>query len=337
MNEMKKSDYAALRMRWMSAFGLALVLSGCGDKGQAEQTQKPAESKPAAQATKPAATPAATPVTNSPAVATMGTLSVSQGDLEQLLRSLSPAQRQQLTANRAALEQVVRSSLAEKALLGQARAQNWADKPEVKRAIQAAQEQIVFRSYLDSVSQPPDTYPSEAELQQAYEQNKARFVQPASYRVSQIFLAAPFNDAEAVAAARKKAAELVKRARAPQADFAQLAQENSQDKESAARGGDTGFIPLQQVVPELRSTVQRLKKGEVSEVVQLPSGLHIVKLVDLRDSRQVPLTEVQVQLRDTMRAQRQQDAARAYLEGLLNAGTVSIDGKALQGAVDGAK
>ncbi|WP_144637828.1 peptidylprolyl isomerase [Bordetella genomosp. 13] len=332
---MKNSDHVALRMRWMSAFGLALVLCGCGDKGNAEQAQKPAETASAAQAAKPAA--AAAPASSSPAVATLGAVSVSQEHIEQLLRSLPPAQRQQLTANRAALEQVVRSSLAEKALLSQARAQNWADKPEIQRAIQAAQEQIVFRSYLDSVSQPPDSYPSEAELQQAYEQNKARFVQPAAYRLSQIFLAAPANDADAVAAARKKAADLIKRARAPQADFAQLAQESSQDKESAARGGDTGFIPLQQVVPELRNTVQRLKKGEVSEMVQLPAGLHIVKLVDLRETRQVPLTEVQVQLRDTMRAQRQQDAARAYLEGLLNAGTVSIDGKALQSAVDGAK
>lgn len=333
---MKNQDKAALRMRWMSAFGLALVLCGCGDKGNAEQTQKPADTK--AAAAQPASKPAAAqPASNSPAVVTMGNLTVSAEDMQQVLSSLPPAQRQQLAANRAALEQIARSRLAEKALIAQARNQAWTDKPEIQRAIKAAEEQIVLRSYLDSVSMPPDTYPSEAELQQAYEQNKDRFVQPASYRLSQIFLAAPYNDAEAVAAARKKAAELLKRARAPQADFAQLVKESSQDKESAARGGDTGFIPLQQVVPELRGTVQRLKKGEVSDVVQLPSGLHIVKLVDVRESRQVPLTEMQVQLRDTMRAQRQQDAARAYLEGLLNAGTVSIDGKALQSAVDAAK
>lgn len=331
---MKNQDKAAQRMRWMSAFGLALVLSGCGDEGNAEQTAKPADTR-IAQAGKPV--PAQPTASSSPAVATMGNLSVSAEDLEQVLSSVPPAQRQQLTANRATLEQVVRSRLAEKALIVEARNQAWADKPEVQRAVKLAEEQIVLRSYLDSVSAPPDSYPSEAELQQAYEQNKNRFVQPASYRLSQIFLAAPYNDPEAVGAARKKAAELIKRARGSQADFAQLAKESSQDKESAARGGDTGFIPLQQVVPELRNAVQQLKKGEVSDVVQLPSGLHIVKLVDVREARQVPLTEMQVQLRDSMRAQRQQDAARAYLEGLLNAGTVSIDGKALQGAVDAAK
>ena len=49
------------------------------------------------------------------------------------------------------------------------------------------------------------------------------------YRVSQIFLPAAVGDSDAVAAARKQAQDLVKRAQAPKADFAALAKSYSQD------------------------------------------------------------------------------------------------------------
>ena len=149
--------------------------------------------------------------------------------------------RAQPQDNRAGLDQWLRARLAEKALIEQARVQGWQDKPEVKRAFQAAQEQILMQSYLESVSRAPDDYPTEADLASAYERAKPQLAQPALYRVSQIFLPAPLGDAEAVAAARKQAQELVKRAQAPAADFAALARANSQDASSREQGGDIGF------------------------------------------------------------------------------------------------
>ncbi|WZB72438.1 peptidylprolyl isomerase [Achromobacter xylosoxidans] len=98
-----------------------------------------------------------------------------------------------------------------------------------------------MQSYLESVSRAPDDYPTEADLASAYERAKPQLAQPALYRVSQIFLPAPLGDAEAVAAARKQAQELVKRAQAPKADFAALARANSQDASSREQGGDIGF------------------------------------------------------------------------------------------------
>ena len=154
--------------------------------------------------------------------------------------SCSAGRRARIKDNRAGLDQWLRARLAEKALIEQARVQGWQDKPEVKRAFQAAQEQILMQSYLESVSRAPDDYPTEADLASAYERAKPQLAQPALYRVSQIFLPAPLGDAEAVAAARKQAQELVKRAQAPKADFAALAR-GSQDASSREQGGDIGF------------------------------------------------------------------------------------------------
>ena len=47
-----------------------------------------------------------------------------------------------------------------------------------------------------------------------------------------------------------------------------------------------------------------------------------------------PFEQVSPQLRTALRSQRQELAARAYMEGLLNAGTVSIDGAALNAALE---
>ncbi|MEI2415520.1 peptidylprolyl isomerase [Orrella sp. JC864] len=319
-------------LRTLGALAVMLAAAAC-DKGSQAQTEVPAKA-PAAAAPATAQPSAAT---QDPPLATLGAVSVPRSEIENLLRALPPAQREQLQADRSELDRIIRARLAEKALVAEARAQGWNEREAVRRALEAAQEQVLLRSYLDSVSEPPDSYPSEAELQAAYEQNKDRFVQPASYRISQIFLAAPYGDAEAVAQARKQAADLARRANAPKADFAALAKEHSQDAASAARGGDNGFVPLPQLVPELRGIVQGMKVGQVSDPVQLPAGFHILKLVDVREARTAPLTEVQVQLRNALRAQRQEQAARAYLEGLVNAGTVSIDGKAVNAAFEAVK
>ena len=323
-----------------AAVGAVLVLAGCNDAaGKADEPKEAAQAAAPAQASAPASgqvTPAAAPAAAGAEkpVATLGGVSVSNAEVQAMLSGLAPTQRQQLVSDRAALDRLLRARLAEKALVAQARNQGWTERGEVKRLLDEAQEQVVLQTYLESVSQAPDTYPSESELQAAYEQNKERLTQPAAYRISQIFLAAPYGDEEAVAQARKQAADLAKRASAPKADFAALAKEHSQDPASAARGGDAGFLPLNQIVPELRGLIQGMKAGQVSSPLQLPTGFHVVKLAEVQEARTPPLVEVQVQLRNALRAQRQQQAARAYLEGLVNAGTVSVDGQALSAALE---
>jgi peptidylprolyl isomerase len=328
------------RLRLTAAVLLIAVLAGAvalmrGNPAQSSESA-PAPAKAAAAPAKTAApaAPATPPEAKGPAVATLGAVQVDRDELVRQIQALPPEARAQLKGDRAALDQWLRSRLAEKALVEQARAQGWQDRPELKRAFQAAQERIVLQTYLDSVSRAPDDYPGEADLQAAYERAKPQLAQPAMYRVSQIFLPAAMGDNEAVAAARKQAQDLVKRAQAPKADFAALAKSYSQDATTRAQGGDIGFVPLSQLTPEMRPVIEPLKAGEVAAPVQSTAGFHILKLVDLRAASVAPYEQVKDALRGALRTQRQELAARAYLEGLLNAGTVSIDGAALNAAFD---
>ncbi|PMW99472.1 peptidylprolyl isomerase [Pseudomonas sp. FW215-R2] len=262
-----------------------------------------------------------------PAVARLGNQQVSPEELQALLAAVPPQTREQLRGNREALERWIRSRLAEKAVLEQADAQGWAQRPDVVRQTRAATEQIVFRDYLQSVSKVPPDYPSAAELQQAYDAGKANWQTPALYRVSQIFLGV--NEPQNLEAVRKQAAELSKKAQASPAEFAALAKEFSQDRLTAERGGDTGLQPLQQLVPEVRGAVARLKVGVVSEPVQSSAGFHVIKLTEQQPARTATLDELRDQLTQALRAQRQEQIAQAYLDGMLNTATLSIDGAEL--------
>jgi len=266
-------------------------------------------------------------VSAGPAVARLGNQQVSPEELQALLATVPAQTREQLRGNREALERWIRTRLAEKAVLEQADAQGWAQRPDVARQTRAATEQIVFRDYLRSVSQVPAEYPSAAELQQAYDAGKANWQTPALYRVSQIFLGV--SDASSAETVRKQALELSKKAQAAPGDFAALATQYSQDRVTAERGGDTGLQPLQQLVPEVRSAVARLKVGAVSDPVQSAAGFHVIKLTEQQPARTATLEELRDQLTQALRAQRQEQIAQAYLDGMLNTATLSIDGAEL--------
>ena len=266
-------------------------------------------------------------VATGPAVARLGNQQVSPEELQALLATVPAQTREQLRGNREALERWIRARLAEKAVLEQADAQGWAQRPDVARQTRAATEQIVFRDYLRSVSQVPAEYPSAAELQQAYDAGKASWQTPALYRVSQIFLGV--GDAANVETVRKQALELSKKAQSAPGDFAALATQYSQDRVTAERGGDTGLQPLQQLVPEVRGAVARLKVGAVSDPVQSAAGFHVIKLTEQQPARTATLEELRDQLTQALRAQRQEQIAQAYLDGMLNTATLSIDGAEL--------
>src|SRR5690606_13398219 len=83
----------------------------------------------------------------------------------------------------------------------------------------------------------------EATLRARYEQEKARFVEPAQRLVSHILVEVPEGaDAEARDAAKARADEIAERARAEGADFAAIAREASDDAGSSAAGGDLGWL-----------------------------------------------------------------------------------------------
>jgi len=65
-------------------------------------------------------------------------------------------------------------------------------------------------------------------------------------------------------------------------DFAELARAHSEDKSSAAKGGDLGWVNPGQTVPEFESKMNELEPNELSEPVETPFGLHLIQVLAKR-------------------------------------------------------
>lgn len=68
-------------------------------------------------------------------------------------------------------------------------------------------------------------------------------------------------------------------------DFATLAILYSQDPGSAKNGGELGYTPRGQLVPEFEAVAFRLKPGEISNIVETKFGFHLIMMIDRKGEK----------------------------------------------------
>ncbi|MFM2005726.1 MAG: hypothetical protein RLZZ09_1381 [Pseudomonadota bacterium] len=83
--------------------------------------------------------------------------------------------------------------------------------------------------------------------------------------------------------ARKKLETIKTRIQAGD-DFGELARGNSDDKGSAVKGGDLGFVAPGALVPEFEQAMNDLKPNELSEPVQSQFGWHLIQVLERQES-----------------------------------------------------
>lgn len=83
--------------------------------------------------------------------------------------------------------------------------------------------------------------------------------------------------------AQRELNEFIRRIRAGEASFAELAQQYSQDPGSAAQNGELGYQTPDLYVPEFKYQVETLPVGTISEPFRTVHGWHIVEVLDRRE------------------------------------------------------
>ncbi|MFT4067593.1 SurA N-terminal domain-containing protein [Paraburkholderia sp.] len=177
--------------------------------------------------------------------------------------------------------------------------------------------------------------PGDADLKKYYDDNIAHFRTDGEVRASHILIAAP-KDASAAdkAKAKQKAEELLAQVKAHPDQFAQIAQQNSQDPGSAAKGGDLGYFGRGMIAggPAFDDAVFALKKDEISGIVQTDFGFHIIKVTDVKPAVTRPFDEVKDQIAKDLKTQLATKAFTDDSEGFTS--LVYEKAKSLQPAAD---
>ena len=259
-------------------------------------------------------------------VARIGTTDIKADEIRSSIDSLDAKQQAALARDPNLLNQLVRSILVQRVVLNEALSKHWDQNPTVVAELARLRENTIRETYLASVSQPPPGYPSDAELKAAYDANKTSLLVPKQYRLAQIFIALPKTAEKAdIDKVQSEVDSLKKDLHQKDADFALIARTRSEDSQSAAKGGEIGWLTENQIQPEIRSQVTSLAKGAVSDPIRLADGWHIVKVLDTKDPYTPSLDEIRPQLTERLRAERAKALSQEYVAKLLQQTPVSIN------------
>lgn len=269
-------------------------------------------------------------VADSTALARIGDTEVKVDDIRASISNLSPKELSALSNDNALLNQTVHSLLVQRIVYKEAIAKKWDQQPSTVTQIEQARVNAIAESYLNSVSRPPDSYPSDAELQSVYDANKTALLKPRQYRLAQIFIALPKGaDQATTGKARVKLEAVEKGLKAPDADFAAVARAESDEKQTAGIGGEMGWLIEARIPSEIRDKVTKLMTNSVAEPVRLDDGWHIVKLIETKEAYTPSLEEIKPLLSEQMRVERTKQNRQAYLAKLIEQNPVAINQLAL--------
>ena len=181
---------------------------------------------------------------------------------------------------------------------------------------------------------------TDADAKQFYNDTNhtADFEQPEMVHVRHILLLtmdpttrAPLPD-DQKAAKKKQIDDILKRVQAGE-DFAALAKQYSEDKNSAINGGELPPFGHGEMVPQFEAAAFSMKTNTISDVVTTDYGYHIIKLLDKTPAQTVPYATVSDKIKDFLMQQQVQKLAPAYLDNLKKGADVEILDPDLKAAI----
>ena len=156
---------------------------------------------------------------------------------------------------------------------------------------------------------------TDAQLHAAYTSNMDNFRTPERVHVRQILI----NTLDKSEAEKKqllaKAEDVLKQLKAG-GDFAALAKKYSDDKGSAEKGGDLGWLQRGQAVPQLEQVIFTMKPGQISNVITTDYGYDIAQVLEHEQARVKPFEEVKASIADDLRKQAVSDKMQTMADQL---------------------
>ena len=197
--------------------------------------------------------------------------------------------------------------------------------------VQLKQQKLLLKLKSDIIAQG-ETPPSFTEIDSFYRKNRSQFTNPDIIRFSHIFISTDELSSQEKTQARNRADEVYRKLQNG-STFESLVAEFSDDTRSRYRGGDAGYLaindtrPVQVFGQGFVDTLFGMEEGETSRVLTSNRGYHIVKLTEYRDARILSLNDTitpdsNVTVRDYisrgLSSQKRQQALETALEEMVN-------------------
>ena len=142
---------------------------------------------------------------------------------------------------------------------------------------------------------------------------------------------------EHLASQKAKAQAVLAEVKANPNKFEQIASEKSDDKGSAIRGGELGFFPREQMVPEFSKAAFSMKPNTISDLVKTNYGYHIIKVTDRVEAGTTPFIKVKEEIKFYLETQEQIKILKNLTDGLLKTAKIEYLDKNFRPAKDLAK
>jgi len=161
---------------------------------------------------------------------------------------------------------------------------------------------------------------ADPEMKRYYNEHRDRFALPEEYTLSQILIRSSTSDDLAGAKGKARAVmDLLKRGES----FEDLALQFS-DGPTASRGGRLGLVRQGELLPGIERGVANLVPGAISDVIESPDGLHIVRLDDKKPKQFRPYDEVRQEIQALVFQQKSEDMFQSWLADLKNKAYIEI-------------
>ena len=119
-----------------------------------------------------------------------------------------------------------------------------------------------------------------------------------------------------------KAEAVLKEVKANPDNFEAIAKRESDDKGSAAGGGELGFFSKGMMVPEFSNAAFSMKPDTISDLVQSPYGYHIIKVTDRIEAGTTPFAKVKDEIKFYLETQEQIKVLKNLTDGLMKSAKI---------------
>ena len=153
-----------------------------------------------------------------------------------------------------------------------------------------------------------------SDIEKYYEEHKTEFVREEQVFLREVLISTEGKTPDQIAAAEKKAKDLVARARRGE-KFGEMAKQNS-DAQTAQNFGELPAYKRGQLRKEIEDIVFKQPKGYVTDPIRMPNGFEILKVEERYEAGQAPLSDVENEIMERLYSPRMEPKVRDYLTKL---------------------